>query len=207
MGARHLDNYSMHYGYDWESRACMGCNPHGLLAGSPTCTSCDGSGWTQWAALADEPWTEVHTNLWLGGCDYTHAVTDGRRTWARAKVDADSGFDTVITLWDGWNPSTYGPEPDSGVEHHHLPFLDGPLTREALNTVARAAEVTLRDLSEGKSVLVRCQAGLNRSGLVVGTTLVNGVGLTGYDALSRMRAARSPWVMCNREFAEFLMLL
>lgn len=69
---------------------------------------------------------------------------------------------------------------------------------------------TVRELAEwvvvrrqSGSVLVHCQAGLNRSGLIVGASLVL-LGSTPDEAIALMRAKRSPAVLCNPTFEAFL---
>lgn len=51
--------------------------------------------------------------------------------------------------------------------------------------------------------LVHCQAGLNRSGLVAARALTLG-GMSGADAVALLREKRSPAVLCNASFAEWL---
>lgn len=54
------------------------------------------------------------------------------------------------------------------------------------------------------NTLVHCQAGLNRSGLVAGAALVMS-GMTGQEAIDTLRTSRSPAVLCNRTFADWLL--
>lgn len=51
--------------------------------------------------------------------------------------------------------------------------------------------------------LVHCQAGLNRSGLVVARVLMLN-GLTAGEAIEMLREKRSPAVLCNPAFEEWL---
>lgn len=51
--------------------------------------------------------------------------------------------------------------------------------------------------------LVHCQAGLNRSGLVAATALVL-EGRTPREAIDLLRETRSPAVLCNRDFEEWV---
>jgi len=51
--------------------------------------------------------------------------------------------------------------------------------------------------------LVHCQAGLNRSGLIVGLALVL-EGRTPDEAITHLRESRSPAVLCNRTFETWL---
>lgn len=54
--------------------------------------------------------------------------------------------------------------------------------------------------------LVHCQAGLNRSGLVAARALMLD-GLTADEAIEMLRASRSPAVLCNQTFADWLRAL
>ena len=57
----------------------------------------------------------------------------------------------------------------------------------------------------GRRVLVRCQAGYNRSGLVVALALMR-LGFTGQDAVARVRIARGPYALSNPHFLARLVL-
>jgi hypothetical protein len=52
--------------------------------------------------------------------------------------------------------------------------------------------------------LVHCQAGLNRSGLITGMALKL-AGMSAGNAIDLLRKQRSPAVLCNKAFAQFLM--
>jgi hypothetical protein len=69
---------------------------------------------------------------------------------------------------------------------------------------AEATEVVDRYLRRGHRVLVTCNLGQNRSGLVVGLALVRSFGLGGAEAVARVREARGPRALSNRAFAEWL---
>lgn len=51
--------------------------------------------------------------------------------------------------------------------------------------------------------LVHCQAGLNRSGLVAATAMILD-GMTADDAIYTLRNSRSPAVLCNRTFENWV---
>jgi protein-tyrosine phosphatase len=55
----------------------------------------------------------------------------------------------------------------------------------------------------GKKVLVRCQAGWNRSGLVTALALMKD-GHKAKDAIDLIRARRSPHALCNEDFVRYL---
>ena len=52
--------------------------------------------------------------------------------------------------------------------------------------------------------LVHCQAGLNRSGLIAATAMILD-GLTPKEAITTLREGRSPAVLCNPAFEEFVL--
>lgn len=58
-------------------------------------------------------------------------------------------------------------------------------------------------LEDGGDVLVHCQAGLNRSGLISALVLIK-QGLTSAEAISLLRAKRTPLVLCNAAFYRYL---
>lgn len=60
-----------------------------------------------------------------------------------------------------------------------------------------------RRLSEGQVCLIHCQAGLNRSGLLAARTLMKR-GHTADEAIALLREKRSPLVLCNDAFENWL---
>jgi protein-tyrosine phosphatase len=56
----------------------------------------------------------------------------------------------------------------------------------------------------GKKTLVHCQAGLNRSSLIVARTLMLGQDMTAKDAIALIREKRSPMCLCNDTFRIYL---
>ncbi|WP_410634619.1 hypothetical protein [Amycolatopsis sp. cmx-4-83] len=65
----------------------------------------------------------------------------------------------------------HGPPP--GVEHHLAEMPDGPLSEAQIAGAERFAVLAADAVRAGRSTLVRCHAGLNRSGLVVAQALHN----------------------------------
>ena len=60
------------------------------------------------------------------------------------------------------------------------------------------------DWKNGKKVLIRCQAGLNRSGIVMALVLIRD-GYSPAEAITLMREKRSPAVLCNQQFTRWLL--
>jgi protein-tyrosine phosphatase len=85
-------------------------------------------------------------------------------------------------------------------------FEDGPLPQETADEVHRIARsVNVSRFDRGLPVLVHCQMGLNRSGLVAAIALIDsGEAVDVNDALRTLRRARSKDVLCNPDFVAYL---
>lgn len=145
-----------------------------------------------WDDVPREPWSEVAPRLWMGGHEYIAA--DGISTRA---IVADE-FDVVysLTAHEGYGPA-------SGVAHHVLRVPDNALTAEQIRAVEEFAASAAADHATGRRVLVRCWAGMNRSGLVVAEVLVQH-GYTAADAIAMVRKQRSPAALSNESFVGYL---
>jgi protein-tyrosine phosphatase len=135
------------------------------------------------AAWFDAPLiSHIVDNLWQGGCE------DG--------VDLDDDFAVVVSLYP-WGK--YNIHPDTTrVEIEMYDDHDGV----SENDLFTASDAVLSGLERGK-VLVHCQAGLNRSGLVAGFTLMR-LGWSAQDAIDHLRRTRSNLVLCNKTFVKQL---
>lgn len=187
----------------WGTQPCQECNPLGLPERSeglplPRCPNpqCGGKGWTVWASLATTPWSEIVPGLWVGGHDFTYYGEGG--LVAGVSVYPGDLFNTVLSAY-----SRPGQEPSDGVKHVEVLFPDSHLTEETLVLAHEAARLVVSSLRPDERVLVRCQAGLNRSSLIAGLALVS-MGFAGEDAVQLIRTRRSPWALCNTEYANYL---
>ncbi|MGP4051371.1 protein-tyrosine phosphatase family protein [Streptomyces sp. 2A115] len=140
----------------------------------------------------DSPWSEIVPGLWMGGHEY--AGRSGEREFAVVRDE----FDLVLTLL-----RLPGHGPDEGVEHHVWPIPDGPLDGTQLAGVMRLARAAGEARDAGRSVLVRCYHGYNRSGLVIAHALIS-AGRTADEAIRLIRSRRSPWALHNELFVEYL---
>jgi hypothetical protein len=140
----------------------------------------------------DAPWNEIVSGLWMGGHEFRGRA--GQRETAVVRGE----FDLVQTLL-----RMPGHGPDQGVRHHVWPIPDGPLDGTQLAGVIRLAQAAAEALEEGRTVLVRCWHGYNRSGLVVAQALVR-QGHSAEEAIRLIRSRRSPWALHNELFVEYL---
>lgn len=139
-----------------------------------------------------EPWSEVVPGLWMGG----HVYLAGEGISAKAIVWDQ--FDVVYSL-----TAREGYGPPSGVEHHVLRVPDDELTSQQILDVEEFAASAASDYAAGRRVLVRCWAGMNRSGLVVAEVLIQS-GYSAADAIAMIRKHRSPAALNNASFVAYL---
>ena len=138
--------------------------------------------------------SEILPNLWLGGTADEDVITYNLRTPRITQAD----WDTVVTMYAAANPA------DWHVREIRYGVWDSAMTdfdHEDLFDIVRLAHV---DWKRGKRVLIRCQAGWNRSSLIMALVLIRD-GWPAADAIRLMRAQRSPYVLCNRDFENWLM--
>lgn len=106
-------------------------------------------------------------------------------------------FDVVITLYADAQPAPWG------VQEVRYGFPDGPLRDHDLQMAVQIAKDAHAQWRSGTQVLIRCQAGVNRSGLVSALVLMID-GLSAPDAIALLRNRRSPFVLSNSHFEEWL---
>lgn len=130
---------------------------------------------------------------------YTH--DSGGELWQGGCIDGVSleseGFDQIISLY---------PREKYKVGQHtevvEIRAYDSP-TQDPTVFIS-VAKMAADLVEQGKKVLVHCQAGLNRSGVVTALTLCN-LGFDSADAVELMREKRSPLVLCNEAFESWVL--
>lgn len=108
-----------------------------------------------------------------------------------------AGFDTLLR----------GMAPFPDVEVVYAPNDDSfstPPSREQLKTAITAAQQVTEVIKAGGKVLVTCWQGKNRSGLVSALALHKLLGISGFQAIHRVRARRRR-ALSNPYFVEALM--
>lgn len=114
---------------------------------------------------------------------------------------AKAGFDMVVLAAAEFQPD--GRSFD-GVTVLHAPLHDGPLDPRSAGLAYIASVVVGDALDRGERVLVTCQMGLNRSGLIVAMTL-RGKGIEPSEVIAMVRRARGGNALTNPHFvAEIL---
>lgn len=121
-------------------------------------------------------------SLWQGGC--------------MGGILLPEGFDYVLSLYP-WE--SYGLH--EGVERDEIRMYDS--LDQGFDQVEELAGEVARRLRLGQTVLVHCQAGLNRSGLLTARTLIE-LGKTPAEAVDLLRESRCSLVLCNEAFENWI---
>lgn len=140
-------------------------------------------------------YSEILPNLWQGGTDdddLVHKGTGRLPTYSYFKE-----FDVVVSL------SAYSLPMGWMVKEYRFGFPDGPTSEDIYAELETIADYAYLDWKAGKKCLVRCQAGINRSGLVVALILIRD-GMSAEDAISLIRIKRSQYALDNVHFVEYL---
>lgn len=143
---------------------------------------------------ADHGWNEITPGLFMGG----HDRIGGLGEYPVVAVNVTDEFDLVISLY-----RRFGSGPNPQVEHHYLNIPDGVLLAADAARCAELADTAAAAVKDGRRVLIRCQAGYNRSGLVTALTLMR-LGHTADDAIALIREKRSPHALFNEHFLTHL---
>lgn len=130
-------------------------------------------------------------------------VAQGHRP-SLSPLRRSSGYPNARPIWDvTWTP---------GGKHHRTFHWHSYYGMPIIETRREPYVGTVHTLTvpEGESYLTNgaishnCQAGFNRSGLIAGLALVLD-GMAPVDAIALMRAQRSPLVLCNPVFENWLL--
>ena len=141
-------------------------------------------------------WNEILDGLYQGGTYETDCLGDVEA--GRDMVITKDQFDTVVTLYQWANPV------DWFVRELRFGFYDHRIDHFPSEELFDIVKLAHADWKSGKRVLVRCQAGINRSGLVTALILIR-EGFSAAEAITMQRNARSNWVLANRSFVDFLL--
>ena len=139
-------------------------------------------------------YSEVAPNLFMGGTDDLATIDQPQKL---RNFTGSNEFDCVVTLYAWAAPANWG------VEERRFGFPDADIIDEYLPTIIELAQWAHSKWSAGKKVNIRCQAGLNRSGLVTALTLMIS-GMSADEAIDTLREKRSTDALCNGEYEHWL---
>jgi protein-tyrosine phosphatase len=149
-------------------------------------------------------WSEILPGLFQGGTYDLDIIGDPdaieHNDPRYTPVITTKDFDTVVTLYQWAHPA------DWFVRELRYPFYDKDVNHFPFQELFDIVKLAHADWKRNKRVLVRCQAGLNRSGLITALILIR-EGYNAVEAIRMQREARSNWVLFREEFVEFLLNL
>jgi len=140
----------------------------------------------------DPLWSEVLNGLWQGGTDDLDVDRQ-----LKVPMITTKSFDTVITMYADANPV------DWFVKEFRYGVWDSDINKMDTTELFDIVRLAHADWKRGKRVLIRCQAGWNRSGLITALVLIR-EGMGAREAIDLIREKRSEWALCNKSFEKFL---
>jgi hypothetical protein len=143
--------------------------------------------------------SEILPGLWVGGTDDLDTIEESV-VLNEPKQITKKDFDAVVTLYAWANPV------DWMVEELRFGFYDSDVDHIDSESLATAVSFAHSKWKAGKKVLIRCQAGLNRSGLTAALVLIE-AGYTPDEAITLLRTKRTSYVLCNGEFEAYVRTL
>ena len=137
----------------------------------------------------------VAPNLFQGGTDDLDVI---HLAQTNNRPRTDLPFDAIVTMYAWARPA------DWNIQEFRYGVPDASIKDIDLDRLRQAVEFGYDRWKSGDRVLVRCQAGLNRSGLVLALILIKD-GLTPQDAIARIRDNRGEDALFNRDFHNWLL--
>ena len=134
-------------------------------------------------------------NLFQGGTDDLDVI---HLPQLRNVQRNDLPFDAIVTMYAWARPA------DWHVQEFRYGVPDASISDIDLNRLRQAVEFGYERWKSGDRVLIRCQAGLNRSGLVTALILIR-AGLAAAKAIALIRKQRGEDALFNEEFCEWLL--
>jgi protein-tyrosine phosphatase len=109
----------------------------------------------------------------------------------------DLPFDSIVTMYAWARPA------DWNVQEFRYGVPDASITDIDLTRLREAVEFAYSRWKSGDRVLIRCQAGLNRSGLVTALLLIKD-GHSPESAITMIRTGRGEDGLFNTSFTDWL---
>jgi protein-tyrosine phosphatase len=116
---------------------------------------------------------------------------------AKNNKRTDLPFDAIVTMY------AYAQPADWKVQEFRYGVPDAAIEDIDLDRLKQAVEFGYNRWMAGDRVLVRCQAGLNRSGLVTALILMS-TGLDAETAIDQIRKNRAEIALFNEDYVRWL---
>lgn len=141
-----------------------------------------------------ELYSEILEGLYMGGTADDDVVDVAKPLRNLGEVQE---FDSVVTCYSWAQPMSWY------VHENRFGFADGPMDDKTFAKVDELATWLHSEWKAGKRCLSRCQAGLNRSGILVARILMKD-GYSADEAINLIRKKRSPHALFNQDFVRKL---
>ena len=137
----------------------------------------------------------VAPNLFQGGTDDLDVI---HLAQTNNRPRTDLPFDAIVTMYAWARPA------DWNIQEFRYGVPDASIKDIDLSRLRQAVDFGYDRWKQGDRVLVRCQAGLNRSGLVTALIMIKD-GLTPQSAINCIRDSRGPDALLNENFYAWLL--
>ena len=137
----------------------------------------------------------IAPNLFQGGTDDLDVI---HLAQTNNRPRTDLPFDAIVTMYAWARPA------DWNIQEFRYGVPDASIKDIDLDRLRQAVEFGYDRWKQGDRVLVRCQAGLNRSGLVLALILIKD-GLEPSEAIARIRDNRGEDALFNQDFHKWLL--
>lgn len=139
-------------------------------------------------------YSEILPNLFQGGTEDSDVIHYAQESNSDR---TDLPFDSIVTLYAWARPA------DWNVQEFRYGVPDASISQVDLKRLRQAVDFGYHQWKNGDRVLVRCQAGLNRSGLVTALILMKD-GHTPQAAIDLIRINRGDYALFNKSFVNWL---
>lgn len=140
-------------------------------------------------------YSEILPALWQGGTEDDDNIYHGQKRLPT--MNDPKPFDAVVSLCAYTQPVGWL------TKEFRYGFADGPVEPEVYQECERIADWAHSEWKLGSKVLIRCQAGLNRSGLITSLVLLR-EGMDLAQILELIRSKRGEFALSNKYFVEYL---
>jgi protein-tyrosine phosphatase len=140
-------------------------------------------------------YSEIIGNLFMGGTDDDDIIHLPANPYARRD---DLPFNSIVTMYAWARPA------DWNVQEYRYGIPDAQISDMDLSRLHQAVNWGFKQWKKGDRVLVRCQAGLNRSGLVTALILIKS-GMKPEEAIRTIRKNRAEDALFNEHYVLWLM--
>ena len=138
-------------------------------------------------------YSEILEGLFMGGTDDEDVI----QVAAPHRQVSETPFQAIVTMYAWARPAPWN------IQEFRYGIPDASIRDIDLARLREAVEFGYKRWKAGDRVLVRCQAGLNRSGLVTALILMK-AGHDAQSAITKIRKERAEVALFNREYAEWL---